>query len=181
MKQFPFRIVHARSVLATIVLVALGAASSSAQSSASPPVAADAIRRPDSRRCPSTDAAAVRLPQGIQVADDLRPRLHAMLEKSATFRSQCRRIGEMRQLYVRVRLDARITGRTYRAVSDGVDLLDLEGRGVGAWKSGHEMFETERAVSVGRRVWREMREPASAPRLAGPAEAETAAVGPALR
>ena len=147
--------------------------------------------------CPSSDAAAVRLPDGIQVSDDLRPRLHAMLEKSATFRSQCRRIGEARQLYVRVRLDARITGRTYRAVTricrqpsgaivaaidiaafgdpaewvahefehlieqlDGVDLHDLERRGQGAWKSGNQMFETERAVSVGRRVSREMREPA---------------------
>jgi hypothetical protein len=205
------------TVLATMVLVALGAASSAAQSSASSPVPAGAIARPDPRRCPSSAAASVRLPEGIQVADDLRPRLHEMLEKSATFRSQCRRIGESRQLYVRVRLDARISGRTYRAVTricrqpsgavvaaidiaaygdptewvahefehlieqlDGVDLHDLERRGQGAWKSGNQMFETERAISVGRRVSREMRERLDA-RLAGPAAAPPADAGPGVR
>ena len=161
----------------------------------------------------------MRLPDGIQVSDDLRPRLQLMLEKSATFRSQCRRIGEAPQLYVRVRLDVRITGRTYRAVTricrqpsgtivaaidiaafgdpaewvahefehlieqlDGVNLHDLERRGQGAWKSGNQMFETERAVSVGRRVFREMREPAISARLGEPAApAASAAVGPAMR
>jgi hypothetical protein len=43
---------------------------------------------------------------------------------------------------------------------DGVNLRDLERRGQGAWKSGGRMFETQRAITVGRRVWREMREPA---------------------
>ena len=52
---------------------------------------------------------------------------------------------------------------------DGVDLHDLERRGQGAWKSGNQMFETERAVSVGRRVLREMREPAISARLGEPA------------
>ena len=196
-----------------MVLVALGAASSSAQSSASSPVPAGAIARPDPRRCPASAAAAVRLPEGIQVSDDLRPRLHEMLEKSATFRSQCRRIGEWRQLYVRVRLDARITGRTYRAVTricrqpsgalvaaidiaaygdptewvahefehlieqlDGVNLRDLERRRQGAWKSGNQMFETERAIRVGRRVSRELREPPISARLG-----DGAAVDPGKR
>ena len=64
---------------------------------------------------------------------------------------------------------------------DGVDLHDLERRGQGAWKSGNQMFETERAINVGRRVSREMREPAITARLAEPAAAAPAAVGPALR
>ena len=67
---------------------------------------------------------------------------------------------------------------------DGVDLHALERRGQGAWKSGNQMFETERAVSVGRRVWREMREPAITARIAEPAAADAdaaVAVEPALR
>jgi hypothetical protein len=220
MKQSAGAITDARSVLAATVLVALGAASSSAQPSAlwlrqSEAVAtsASAIAKPESRRCPSRDDAVVRLPASIQVSDELRPRLIAMLEKSETFRSQCRRIGESPQLYVRVKLDLRLSGRTYRAVTkicrhasgtivaaidiaaygdptewiahefehlieqlDGIDLRGLERRGQGAWRSGNQMFETERAIQVGRRVFREMREPAIDARLAG-----RAAVGPNLR
>ena len=41
---------------------------------------------------------------------------------------------------------------------DGVNLRELERRRQGAWQSGNQMFETERAVRVGRRVLREMRE-----------------------
>jgi hypothetical protein len=136
----------------------------------------------------------VRLPDGIQVADDLRPRVELMLRKSATFRSQCRRIAEAPQLYVRVRVDTLMTGRAYRAVSkicrqpsgaivaaidiaafgdpaewlahefehlieqlDGVNLRELERRRQGVWQSGTQMFETARAVRVGRQVLSEMR------------------------
>ena len=205
MKHLPRRITDARTVLATIVFVALGAASSSAQvpasspvqTAASPSVQADAIAKPESRPCPSRDEAAIRLPDRISVTDDLCSRLQVMLEKSATFRSQVRRIAAAPQLYVRVKLDLRISGRTYRAVTkicrrpsgaivaaidiaafgdpaewlahefehlieqlDGVNLRDLERRGQGAWKSGNQMFETERAVRTGRLVLREVREPA---------------------
>ena len=217
MKRFPCRIPDARTGLATIVFVAL-AASSSAQirmpASVSVPAPesasgqADLIATPESRACPSTERPA-RIPDSIQVSDDLLPRLHVMLEKSATFRSQCRRIAEAPQLYVRVKLDMRLTARTYRAVTticrqrsgaiiaaiditpfgdpaewvahefehlieqlDGINLRDLERRGQGAWKSGNQMFETERAVRVGRRVSRELREPAINARLAEPAAVE---------
>lgn len=169
-----------------MVFIALGA-SLSAQST-------EPIGKPDSRACPARDETAVRLPASIQVVDDLLPRMHVMLERSPTFRAQCRRIAEAPHLYVRVRLDMAIIGRTYRAVTticrqpsgaivaaidivpfgdpaewlahefehlieqlDGVDLRELERRRQGAWQSGQQMFETERAVRVGRRVFREMR------------------------
>jgi hypothetical protein len=202
MKRWRCWITDARTGLATIVFVALGAASTAAQvppsSSAPAPesssVLADVVATSESRRCPSREEAGVRIPESIQVSDDLLPRLHVMLEKSATFRSQCRRIAAAPQLYVRVKLDMLLTGRTYRAVTricrqrsgtivaaiditpfgdpaewvahefehlieqlDGVDLRDLERRRQGAWKSGNQMFETERAVRVGRRVSRELR------------------------
>ena len=120
--------------------------------------------------------------------------MHVMLERSPTFRSQCRRIAEAPNLSVRVRLDMAIIGRIYRAVTsicrqpsgaivaaidiapfgdpaewlahefehvieqlDGVNLRELERRRQGAWQSGPQLFETERAVRVGRRVFREMR------------------------
>ena len=43
--------------------------------------------------------------------------MHVMRQKSATFRSQCRRIAEAPQLYVRVNVDMRMTARTYGAVT----------------------------------------------------------------
>ncbi|MEO8256470.1 MAG: hypothetical protein ABI868_03910 [Acidobacteriota bacterium] len=203
MKQFPVVMTGARRVVATIVLLTLGAASAAAQSPAPAP-AADPAAGSGSRQCPTADAAAPsergpRLPDSIRVAEDLRPRLHAMLLKSATFRSQCRRLGESPQLDVRVKINLAMTGRTYRAVTricrqpsgrivaaidlapygdpaewlahefehlieqiEGVNLPDLERRRQGAWKSGNQMFETERAVRIGRLVSREMREPAMA-------------------
>ena len=140
----------------------------------------------------------MRLPDSIQVQDDLRPRVAVMLRKSPTFRAQCRRIAEAAQLYVRVgwtpasragptarsrRSAASASGAIVAAIDitaygdpaewvahefehlieqlDGVNLRELERRRQGAWRSGHQMFETERAVRVGRRVWHEMREPAS--------------------
>jgi hypothetical protein len=187
MKRLPPRTTDARIVWATIVFIALGAWSSSAQSR-------EAIGTADSRACRWRDRTAVGLPASIQVADDLLPRLHVMLERSPTFRSQCRRIAEAPHLYVRVRLDMAIIGRTYRAVTkicrqpsgaivaaidiapfgdpaewlahefehlieqlDGVNLRELERRRQGAWQSGNQMFETERAVRVGRLVFHEMR------------------------
>jgi hypothetical protein len=210
MKRFPCRTTGARNALATIVFVALGAVSSPAQMAARSPVQppesssvhADVIATPASRRCPSREDAAVRIPDSIQVSDDLLPRLQVMLQKSATFRSQCRRIAAARQLYVRIKLDMRVTGRIYRAITticrarsgaivaaiditpfgdpaewvahefehlieqlEGVNLRDLERRGRGAWKSGHQMFETERAIRVGRLVSRELRGPAIDARL----------------
>jgi hypothetical protein len=171
-----------------MVFVALGATSSWAQST-------DAIGQSDSRACPLREEAAVRLPASIQVVDDLRPRMRVMLERSATFRSQCRRIAQAPQLYVRVRVDMAIAGQPYRAITkicrqpsgaivaaigitpfgdpaewlahefehlieqfDGVNLRELERRRQGAWQSGHQMFETDRAIRVGRLVFREMRE-----------------------
>jgi hypothetical protein len=221
MKRFPPSITEARNGLVTIVFVALGAASvsaqrpasSSVQSPGSASVQAEVIARAESRPCPSREDAAVRIPDSIRVSDDLLPRMQMMLEKSATFRSQCRRIAEAPQLYVRVKLDTSLTGRTYRALTkicrqrsgaivaaigitpfgdpaewvahefehlieqlDGVDLRDLERRRQGAWKSGNQMFETERAIRVGRRVSRELREPAIGARLD-----ERAAVEPRRR
>jgi hypothetical protein len=210
MNRFRCGITVGPNGLATIVFVVLGAASSSAQipgsstvqGRASSSVRADVIATPEPRACPSTNAGTVRIPESIQVSDDLMPRLHVMLEKSATFRSQCRRIAAATQLYVRVKLDVRLSGRTYRAVTkicrrrsgaivaaiditpfgdpaewvahefehlieqlDGVNLRDLERRRQGAWKSGNQMFETERAIRVGRRVSRELREPPISARL----------------
>ena len=210
MKRFPRKITDARNGLATIVFVVFGAASSSAQTPQAAPVQAlesssvhaDVIEKLESLPCPAREEAGVRIPESIQVSDDLLPRLHAMLEKSATFRSQCRRIAGAPHLYVRLKLDMMLTGRTYRAVTkicrgrsgaivaaidiapfgdpaewvahefehlieqlDGVDLRDLERRGLGAWKSGNQMFETERAVRVGRRVSRELRGPVVSPQL----------------
>jgi hypothetical protein len=218
MEHLPRRITGARHMLATIVFVALGAASSSAQApasspvqaAASPSVPADAIAKSESRPCSSWDEAAMRLPGSIQVSDELCARLQMMLEKSPTFRSQVRRIAAAPQLYVRVKLDMSISGRTYRAVTkicrqpsgemvaaiaiapfgdpaewlahefehlieqlDGVNLSDLERRGQGAWKSGNQMFETERAIRTGRLVWRELREPAIHPHFGESAVVES--------
>ena len=107
MKRFHCRPTTTRHILATILIVAFNTASSHAQT--------DALVQPESRPCPSADQDGVRIPDSIQAPDHLRRKMEEMLQKSATFRAQCRRIAEAPRLYVRVRIDSRIANRSYRA------------------------------------------------------------------
>jgi hypothetical protein len=136
----------------------------------------------------------VHLPESIQVADDLRRPVETMLRKSPAFRSQCRQIARVPQLYARVRIDGRLAGKPYRArttvyrlpsgaivadidispagdptewvahelehlieQADGLELRDLARRRQGAWHSVDEMFETDRAIQMGRTVLDQVR------------------------
>jgi hypothetical protein len=51
------------------------------------------------------------------MSPELQPLSKALLEKSATFRSQCDRIGREPRVYVRAELDARLEGTSFRARS----------------------------------------------------------------
>lgn len=62
-------------------------------------------------------AESPRLPDTVQLADDLRADVHTMLRQSATFRNQCQRIADTRLLYVRVRRNPGLVERSYRAKS----------------------------------------------------------------
>jgi hypothetical protein len=165
---------------AMMVLVFLAASRSWAQADA-----------PGSARIAPCSAlgGVVYMPDTIHVADDLRGPVDTMLRRSAAFRSQCRQIARVPQLYARVRVDARIVDRPYRARStifrlisgaivadidiaatgdptewlahelehlieqlDGLELGDLARRRQGAWHSADEMFETDRAIRMGRTV-----------------------------
>jgi hypothetical protein len=61
-----------------------------------------------------TEAAAVvddaRLPVTVQLSDELRPRIAAMLQTSATFRVQCRQIADAARLHLQVKVDSRVDG-----------------------------------------------------------------------
>src|SRR5205823_3196957 len=97
MTRSPSRTTTTRHILATIVFVALGAASSRAQT--------DTAQTLESRVCPWTNREPVRIPDSVEVQDELRGPMEAMLRKSATFQSQIRRIARAPRLYVRVRAD----------------------------------------------------------------------------
>jgi hypothetical protein len=136
----------------------------------------------------------VQMPGTIQVADDLRQPIELMLRKSSSFRAQCRRIAKVAQLYVRVRVDARLESKPFRARTtisrltsgtiladidiqafgdptewlahefehlveqiEGLELNDLVRRRRGAWYSTDGMFETDRAIRMGRTVLEEVR------------------------
>jgi hypothetical protein len=167
-------------VFAMMVLVVLAASRSWAQ--------ADNVGSASTAPC-GAFGAVVHMPDAIHLADDLRRPVDMMLRKSAAFRSQCRQIARAPQLYVRVRVDARIVNKPYRARTticrlfsgatvadidiapvgdptewiahefehlieqlDGLELGDLERRRQGAWHSADEMFETDRAIRMGRTV-----------------------------
>jgi hypothetical protein len=172
-------------VFAMMVLVVLAATRSSAQ--------ANAHGSAKTAPC-GAFGAVVHMPETIHVADDLRGPVDTMLRKSAAFRSQCRQIARVPQLYARVRVDPRLVDRPYRARSticrltsgaivadidiaaagdptewlahefehlveqlDGLELRDLARRRQGAWHSTDEMFETDRAIRMGRIVLDEVR------------------------
>jgi hypothetical protein len=63
-------------------------------------------------------ARSPRLPATIALAESLRVAVQAMLQRSATFRYQCRRLADAPQLYVRVRVDVLIAFCTCRARSE---------------------------------------------------------------
>jgi hypothetical protein len=172
-------------MFAMMVLVVLGASRSPAQSGA--------LSSAGTAPC-AAFGAVVHLPDTIQVADDLRRPVDTMLRKSPAFRSQCRQIALVRQLYARVRIDPWLIGKPYRARTtihrlssgvivadiditslgdptewlahelehlieqlDGLELADLARRRQGAWHSADEMFETDRAIRMGRTVLDEVR------------------------
>ena len=93
-------------VFAMMVLIVLGASRSPAQGGA--------LSSAETAPC-AAHGAVVRLPETIQVADDLRRPVDSMLRKSTAFRSQCRQIARVPQLYARVRIDARLADKPYRA------------------------------------------------------------------
>jgi hypothetical protein len=172
-------------MFAMTALLVLAASRSSAQ--------ANALGSAPTAPCAASGAVA-RMPDTVQVADDLRRPVDTMLRKSAAFRSQCRQIARAPQLYARVRVNALMADRTYRArttisrlasgaiVADidiaafgdptewlahefehlieqleGLELRDLARRSQGAWHSTDEMFETDRAIRMGRTVLDEVR------------------------
>jgi hypothetical protein len=172
-------------MFAMMVLVVLGASRSSAQ--------AGGLSSAGTAPC-AAFGAVVHLPDTVQVADDLRRPVDTMLRKSPAFRSQCRQIARVPQLYARVRIDVRLVDKPYRARTtihrlssgaivadiditslgdptewlahelehlieqlDGLELRDLARRRQGAWHSADEMFETDRAIRMGRTVLDEVR------------------------
>jgi hypothetical protein len=135
----------------------------------------------------------VRLPPTVQLSDELRPRIAAMLQTSATFRVQCRQIAAAARLHLQVKIDSRVDG-AYRARStisrlhsgdliavialspfgdptewlghefehvveqlEGLQLPELARQRAGVWRSAPDMYETQRAAQVGRKVLDEVR------------------------
>jgi hypothetical protein len=133
------------------------------------------------------------LPGSIQLPRELHTRVETMLQRSPTFRAQCRQLAAAPALYVRVVLDPHIDGE-YRARStisrlhsgaivamifigrsndptewlghefehvieqiDGLRLPELARRQKRVWRSAPGMFETERAMLVGRKILEETR------------------------
>jgi hypothetical protein len=172
-------------MFAMLVLIVLGASRASAQ--------AGDLSSAGTAPCTALGSIG-HLPETIQVADDLRRRVDTMLRKSPAFRSQCRQIARVPQLYARVRIDGRLAGKPYRARTtiyrlpsgaivadiditpagdptewlahefehlieqlDGLELSDLARRRQGAWHSTDEMFETDRAIQMGRTVLDQVR------------------------
>lgn len=62
------------------------------------------------------DAPSTRIPAAIVAPDDLRRHMAMMLERSATFRQQCRRL-EAAQLRVEIHVDSRLIDAAYRALT----------------------------------------------------------------
>ena len=60
---------------------------------------------------------AFSIPVNIHVSADLQPRFIAMLAASLTFRSQCQRLADQSDLYVRFIVDARLADGPFRAQS----------------------------------------------------------------
>jgi hypothetical protein len=57
------------------------------------------------------------IPANLHVSPDLQPRFNVMLAASATFRSQCQRLADQTDLYVRLIVDLRLTDGPIRARS----------------------------------------------------------------
>jgi hypothetical protein len=57
------------------------------------------------------------IPANLHVSPDLQPRFNAMLAASPTFRSQCRRLADQTDLYVRLVIDMRLVDGPIRAQS----------------------------------------------------------------
>jgi hypothetical protein len=134
-----------------------------------------------------------RLPDSVHLPADLRLDVHRMLERSETFRQQCRRIAAAPLVRIWIRLNPQVGEDGYRPRTtikryrsgiidaivelslrspiewiahefehvveqiDGVRVAELASRRDGAWVSGMRMFETARAIRVGRAVLAEMR------------------------
>jgi hypothetical protein len=56
-------------------------------------------------------------PASLHVSPELQPRFNAMLAVSATFRSQCQRLADHTDLYVRLIVDAQLADQPFRARS----------------------------------------------------------------
>jgi hypothetical protein len=63
------------------------------------------VRADERRPC-----AASRLPANVQLPSGMAPVLQRIYERSQTFRSQCDRLADAKELQVRVRINARIRG-----------------------------------------------------------------------
>jgi hypothetical protein len=57
------------------------------------------------------------IPANLHLSRDLQPRFNAMLAASPTFRSQCQRLADQTDLYVRIIVDPRLTDGPIRARS----------------------------------------------------------------
>ena len=73
---------------------------------------ADEIPTGASRLC---DAQAGRFPDTVQIDRAVLPRISVMLERSPTFREQCRRVAGTRRLYIRVHVNGLLVGDRFRA------------------------------------------------------------------
>ena len=73
---------------------------------------ADEIPTGASRLC---DVEAGRFPDTVQIDRAVLPRISVMLERSPTFREQCRRVAGTRRLYIRVHVNGLLVGNRFRA------------------------------------------------------------------
>jgi len=141
----------------------------------------------------SAETCTRSMPSSINAPDDLRHHMGWMLQRSATFRQQCRRI-DVPRLHVQIRPDVQLLDRPFRARSiiqrsetgrltawvaitplgnptqwlahelehiieqlDGVRIPQLAlTSSRDAWRTGADMFETDRAMRIGRLVLHEV-------------------------
>jgi hypothetical protein len=61
------------------------------------------------------DVEAGQFPETVQIDRAVLPRISEMLERSATFREQCRRLAGTRRLYIRVHVNGHLVGDRFRA------------------------------------------------------------------
>ena len=73
---------------------------------------ADEIPTRASRLC---DVEAGQFPETVQIDRAVLPRISVMLERSPTFRGQCRRVAGTRRLYIRVHVNGFLVGSRFRA------------------------------------------------------------------